>query len=42
VENQRVVAEMRLQGLADNVASLREFGVKAEIKDGKIIVQPDE
>ncbi len=41
MENQAVIAQLKLEGLADNVEELRDFGVHAELQGDKIIVKPD-
>ena len=38
-DNQSEVAGLKLEGVAQNLEMLREFGVEAEMRDGKIVVK---
>ena len=40
LSNQQTVADINFQGLADNVDRLAQFGISAELRDGKIFVKP--
>ena len=37
--NQEVISGLRLEGVADNVEMLREYGIKAEMEGDKIVVK---
>ena len=38
-ENQQVISGFKLEGVADNVDKLREFGIQAEMEGDKIVVK---
>ena len=41
-ENQQIIAGMKLENVTDKADLLRKYGIKAEVKDGKVVVKVPE
>lgn len=39
-ENKGILASLKFEGLAEESDMLKKYGIKAEVKDNKIIVKP--
>ncbi|VDI78474.1 Hypothetical predicted protein, partial [Mytilus galloprovincialis] len=39
-ENKGILAGLKFEGLAEESDMLKKYGIKAEVKDNKIIVKP--
>jgi hypothetical protein len=40
LENQRVLAALKVEGICDQSAVVEELGIQVELKDGKVSVKP--